>query len=703
MTTITTTPIMTPPATNGSTPHVPANESAPSPIDTLLAAIAKGNAKTLPVWAVNQAPLLAALTTAEMVQVKLALRGAGVTKRFIEGDLADVIDEAREDAAPSRAPSDGVNWDPYQVVEGQICARTRVGSGDDVTFDYLPLCNFNAAITADIEMDDGEEVTRHVALAGQLASGRHLPEIVIPAKDFDGLGWVADRWGARPILETGRSTRDRLRHAISTLSAETTVDRRIFTHTGWRVIEGERVFLHGTGGLGADGISVEMPGRLKEYVFPTDSAIDARSAMIECLKLLDIAPLSVTGPIWASMFLAPLTEIIDAPFVLWIEGPSGSKKSTVASLMLNMYGPTFHEKHMPADWISTANSLEMLAFHAKDVPLVIDDFRPSESRQDAKEQNDKAARIMRAVGNRQGRGRMTKTQGAARTYIPRGVVIATAELGAAGKSVRARQLTVTVKKGAVNLGLLTIAQTKRHVYGYAMSEFIRWAGVNWAVLGDSLRSAMLERRESGSKTQHSRLPDAINSLYCAFDTAMTWAVSIGALSYAEAEAYCTQFDEALCEMAQEQQSNIDAEDPANKFVSALIAMLHGREVLITSKMRPSLGGGERRIGWWNGTEISLIPDAAFAAVVPYLSRSGVHFPATKNDLGRDLMDAGWLTATERETLQVKRADPAEKGPGKDKLRVYAMNATKLFDLAATMGLAVEDLAERNTPADPENR
>jgi hypothetical protein len=660
-----------------------------SKIDALLAAIAGIDDKSrLESWSIDQAPLLAVLRPAELLRMKRALISAGLTKKFVEGDLSDLIDDER----PLRQTARDEGAEPYRVTAGKICARTRVGAGDDTYFDYLPLCNFDARIMADVEMDDGEEITRHVAVAGTLANGRRLPEITIPAEDFDSLGWVAKRWGSRPILETGRNTRDRLRHAIQTLSADSMVSRSIYTHTGWREIDGKRVFLHGAGALGADGVAVEMPGRLTDYAFPADDAITPRDAMIECIKLLDLAPLSVTAPIWAAMFLAPLSEMITPAFTLWVEGPSGSKKSTLTGLMLNMFGAKFHEKHMPADWLSTANHLEMLTFHAKNIPLIIDDYRPGETKQESKEMADKAARIMRAVGNRQGRGRLTKERGAARAYIPRGVVISTAELGTIGKSVVARQLTVDVRRDDIDMELLTAAQGQRHVYSYAMSGFIQWVGENWSAIETGVSDAMTDRRRNGDRSQHSRLPDAANALYCAFDVAMNYATAIGAITKQEADEWCKLCDLALLDIARRQQQKVEQEDPANKFMSVLTSLIHSRKIMIEGKKRPDLGG-ETRIGWWNGVEINLLPEAAYNAVVGFMARSGDHFSATPVDLARDLHEAGWLAATDADRMRVSRRD------GGKQHSVLSLSASKWLAYISEMGLSIDDLCVKHAPRD----
>ena len=287
---------------------------------------------------------------------------------------------------------------------------------------------------------------------------------------------------------------------------------------------------------------------------------------------------------------------------------------------------------------------------------------------------DKAARILRAAGNRQGRGRLTKTSGTARTYAPRGVVIATAELGAMGKSAVARQLTVDVREPDLDLALLTDAQRDRTKYSYGMRGFIEWVAESYDTLKADCIREMDERRRNADRGQHGRLADAANALYVAFDVALTYATAIGAISEARANDLCAEFATILPDMTRRQQEKITSEDPATKFISSLVSLMMGRKVLIEGRKRPDLGG-ETRIGWWNGTEINLIPESAYNAVMQFLGRSGEHFAASISDLGRDLVIAGWAKVVEEDRNTIDRVDPAigKRSP------VYCLVAAKFVE------------------------
>ncbi len=109
---------------------------------------------------------------------------------------------------------------------------------------------------------------------------------------------------------------------------------------------------------------------------------------------------------------------------------------------------------LPANFASTANSVEALAFLVKDALLVVDDFAPTGLQGD-RELHGVAERIFRAAGNQQGRSRMTNGSTTASSQPPRALVLATGEEVPRGLSIRARLLILDVNPGDVNCCALT--------------------------------------------------------------------------------------------------------------------------------------------------------------------------------------------------------------------------------------------------------
>src|SRR5919199_131081 len=155
-------------------------------------------------------------------------------------------------------------------------------------------------------------------------------------------------------------------------------------------------------------------------------------------------------------------------------GATGNFKSTIAALLLSHFGD-FSETTLPLSFESTSNALERSLFLLKDVPAVVDDWRPAVSRGDASEMDRKAQRLLRAVGNRQGRGRMTSDTTLRRSYSPRGLVIATAEAlpeGPAFESAAARAFSINLSREDVNLKKLSELQQRKAALAQAMTGHI---------------------------------------------------------------------------------------------------------------------------------------------------------------------------------------------------------------------------------------
>src|SRR5439155_7572311 len=110
------------------------------------------------------------------------------------------------------------------------------------------------------------------------------------------------------------------------------------------------------------------------------------------LGLLDLAADRITIPAFAGIWRAVLGPV---DLSLWFSGPTGAFKSEFASLIQRHYGAGMDRLHLPSDWKSTDNALELLAFQAKDAVLVIDDFAPSGTQLDIQRLHAKADRVLR--------------------------------------------------------------------------------------------------------------------------------------------------------------------------------------------------------------------------------------------------------------------------------------------------------------------
>ena len=222
---------------------------------------------------------------------------------------------------------------PYRIIKNKTY-YLRETKKDGVSFEVL--ASFAARVTEEIILDDGVEASRAFQVEGTLADGGMLPSVQIPANRFSGMNWITEHWGLSAVVSAGMATKDRLREAIQCLSSR--VQRRaIYTHTGWREVDGEWVYLTSGGAVGRPGFEVDLPEELQRYKIPR-AAHNVKDAMEVSLRLLDLAPLTITAPLWAAVYRAPLAAALPIDHSIWIEGQTGTLKSTLAALFLSHYG-----------------------------------------------------------------------------------------------------------------------------------------------------------------------------------------------------------------------------------------------------------------------------------------------------------------------------------------------------------------------------
>ena len=439
------------------------------------------------------------------------------------------------------------------------------------------LTNFLARIVADVVEDDGAEGRRVFEIDASMA-GSTSETFRILAKDFFEMRWHLEHIGASaavmPNIRSGTA-----RYAIQVLSSP--VPRRtVYMHTGWRELEsGQFVFLHAAGAIGANGvvenIEVRLEGGLALYALPAPPAGEAeREAALASLSLLDgLASDRVMIPLFAAVWRAPLGG---TDFGLHLAGRTGAGKSELAALAQQHFGAGLDARHLPANWSSTANALEGIAFLAKDVLLVVDDFCPRGSRNDVEALQKLAERLFRAQGNSSGRARMRQDSTLRPVKPPRGLVVSTGEDVPTGQSLAARVLIAEVGARDVAFDRLAAAQEIAALGHLArfMSGYIRYLASRMPELRlTQMTEFQRLRTRAVLASAHRRTPSIIAQLMQGVIRFVEYCRSIDVFDSSSAEAFETRAWAALLE-AGNLQSTYQAEDsPAGVYLRGVAAAL----------------------------------------------------------------------------------------------------------------------------------
>ena len=567
---------------------------------------------------------------------------------------------------------------PYEASDRGLIWYKETRDGD------IPvrLTNFLAEITGDIVEDDGSgEPVRLIEIQGTVCGRRAPQTFTVPAHRFGAMTWPVENLGPEAILFPGHALRDHARAAVQMLSRN--VRRRtVFTHTGWRRVDGAWVFLHSGGAISAngaiDGVEVHLAEDLGRYQFPeTPEGQDLAGAVCKSLELTAVAPDRIMIPILAAAYRAPLGPCRES---LHLAGETGTGKTELVALAQQHFGAQMDAKHLPASWESTDNALEGIAFAAKDALLVIDDFAPGGTSYDVRRLHAKAARLFRGQGNRSGRLRMRANSTLRPTKFPRGLILSTGEDIPQGHSIRARTLIIEVAEGDIDWDQLTICQryAAEAIYARAMAGYLQWLASRHDEVRKTLTADIAElRRRAATDGQHKRTPEIVADLAVGFRSFARFANEIGAITDGEAADLGEHVWKVLLAVGADQNAHHDAVDPVRRFFVLLSSALASGEAHVASakgqepvdpeawgwRLRSTIGqnGAQElwwpqgaRVGWVSGEDFLVDLDAAYRAVQQMAGASGTGIPITSRTLSKRLMERGHLKSTEAPRLTIRR-------------------------------------------------
>lgn len=178
---------------------------------------------------------------------------------------------------------------------------------------------------------------------------------------------------------------------------------------------------------GGDTQTVCLPNKLQGYTMERRCEdVDIATAL--ALLQSEVAPPEILYPLTAFTFLSPLNSFLkhvgcEPKFVLFLVGKTGSRKSTLAALFLSFFG-RFTGAELPLSFQDTHNSILHHAFSLKDVLTCVDDFYPA-GRMEETKLTAVAQSIMRAYGDRVGKGRLRPDASPMEARPPQGNTIIT--------------------------------------------------------------------------------------------------------------------------------------------------------------------------------------------------------------------------------------------------------------------------------------
>lgn len=514
------------------------------------------------------------------------------------------------------------------------------------------LCNFAPEVRCEIAIDDGISAANWVRIGGVHQSGRTLPEITIPSNEVEGLGWIVKYWGMDCILEPGLKVKSSVWNAIQS-TALNTEKITVFSTTGWRHVDRNWRYLL----PGDEQYTVELPGKMHGYGMERSyDMLDIQTAA--SLLWQSVTPEEIILPLLAFTFLSPLNHFLKAAgcepkFVLFLVGKTGSRKSTLAALMLSFFGK-FTASELPLSFRDTANSILHNAFALKDVLTCIDDLHPS-SRMEEQKMNGTAQAVMRAYGDRTGKERLRADATPMESRPPQGNAIITAEFAPdIGESGTARYFALELKEKDVDLEILSDFQKEasdgtlqRCMFAYtewlresflfseeAEQKFRKYLHTRFLFYRDSFRS-------NGIRC-HGRVPETVAHLQIGMEFFLRFLYARGGF----AEDWCNEIAERcqqiLYQLATKQAESIDEDKPTHIFIRKLFSLLESNQAHLLSRNDAGELGFGTCIGYQDEEFLYLYNEVAHRLVRKFCEEQGENFSVSSKSLLKAMAEEGLI-------------------------------------------------------------
>jgi hypothetical protein len=538
---------------------------------------------------------------------------------------------------------DGVYLDD----EGQLCSLSSEGQ-------KIVLANFIARIKKEIVKTDGFTDEKIITIEGVLRGGIFLKPIDIKVEEYERFDWPIKVWGVKPIIHAGYGIKDIIRDITQRVSKYIEHDF-IYKHIGWcRLTDGTLCYLHNGGAIGADNVNVELEEFMRSYTFPGE-VTDLSLAIKSSLKLLNIAPMRLTIPLLSFIYLSPLVHFfieagLSPNFVVWLFGITGSMKTSLALVALSHFGD-FVYKSPPASFKDTANALERKAHVTKDAPLLIDDFHPNEQQGEAAALAKIAESLLRRYGDRISRGRLTQNITFNKSFVPLGMGLVSGEDLPTGQSSTARLVALELKKGDINLEILTEMQNNSLLLNEAMQGYLEWIISKADDIPSILNKDFKRYRAKFQQNNvHGRIIDAACYLKVAFNLLIEYAYDSNAITLEYKKELRKISYIEFNKMILSQFEKMEDQKVELVFMITLKELIDTGKVYLVDIEKPQdndliVGGGDF-IGYYDKHIYYLYPQVVYNCVNKFLFVSRKTIPVSAKMLWKNLKHAKMIKTEE---------------------------------------------------------
>ena len=370
----------------------------------------------------------------------------------------------------------------------------------------------------------GDEIKSEIELKGIIApTGEELPTITESIQDIENAKWYRDDlWWTKIRFQQSvpKSIQiDSIKELCKDIKEET-----VYEFIGFTEIDGKIVYLSTNGAVGIDkDVRVDLRDENLNRFTLTNKKFDIKDTLRYSLQCLKVAPIKISVPIFALNWVALLTSIfeklgIPIGFLMWVEGPSHSKKTSMVCGIASHFG-FFDKNHTPMNFLDGVPSIGPKTAKCTDSLLIADDYFPSSNKQEASNMRNYAEKLITACSEKM-TGARNKSNGELRkTYRVKGQVIATGEsFPDLSESRMSRVLRICVTKTDINDDKLKVIQNHQEELQHTTKRFIEYIIENMEQIKSEILSIKDKKVEEADKEVTNRTADILVGLYTGYST-----------------------------------------------------------------------------------------------------------------------------------------------------------------------------------------
>lgn len=505
------------------------------------------------------------------------------------------------------------------------------------------LCNIIFKPIKEITIYDELTIEKELEIGGFLNNYKELPIIRVNIKDLRNSDWIEQYWGFECRLYPVSRCYDKVRDAIKVL-CNNIKKEIVVKQLGWYRIDTTYIYIHGGGIIGSNNIKINIHESLSNFSINKDKNLNEKASYEKALKLLKVAPLNVTIPLFSLTLLSLINTLLkwsnnEPKFCLWLEGETGSRKTTIANLFTNYYNRINGFSNPPANFKDTITSLEIKMFEFKDCPLLIDDYAPTDNPREKREIDTKVSTILRMYGDRISKARSNVKLTREKEFLPRGLGLITGEDFIGIHSSMARCICIYLNKHDVDLVKLTRRQANPLEMPTFIYYFLEWIAYvvnkNHRLPPIEIETFRANFRRNYSNEVHGRLIDAIFFLQYSYKMFLDYGLNLKILTQVEYDESLNIATNILCKLALCQQSDMQQEKPLIMYLKTLTELINTNQIVLIEK------GTEyksKNHGWYDEDFYYLMPEATFNMISKSWKIRNKEFPLSMTRLHRLLLD-----------------------------------------------------------------